>query len=235
MRRRFTIDDEGNLVDRHGYVLGKVVGLTLDMPVTAVAEMEGGGGKGAGVGVDLQRLEEDHPVSPTNSNSDDPVERIWAVYVETMKPRRAKLDPQARTLIKDALKVAKEAECIGAIRGCRKSRHHMGDNDRGKKYNTISHILRGKRGIRTTREQIDLMLSYDEASVSGEIPSGVAAEIQAAKRTVRQYAPFANNEHAQQLAKAAMDTLKRYDITTTVTHRPNGFGVEILFGDEDAS
>lgn len=114
------------------------------------------------------------------------IDRVWAFYVQTMGPRRKQLDRGERAVIREALGVASEAECIAAIRGCSKSAWHMG-KENGKKYNSVSQILRGKQGKRTLREQIELMLDYDESNDSVEHSSGEAAEIRAAKNAVRQY------------------------------------------------
>lgn len=244
MKRRFTLDDDGRMVDRHGYELPMAVfsrspllGVVLEVTAEDVALIEGRGGtskEGGSKALDLETSKTIHPVDPSNGKSivSEQIRVVWAFYVQTMKPRRTELDPQTAAVIRDALKVANSEECIGAIRGCSKSSHHMGDNDRNKKYNSISHILRGKRGIRTTREQIDLMLTYDDERDSAALPSGVSAEILTAKRTIRQYAPFTANSHAQQLATAAMDKLIRYDITTRVLKAENGTVREIVFSDE---
>lgn len=235
------------MVDKRGYVLpfavyarSQVLGVVLDVTPEDSKLIEGRGGtskEGGSNALDLERSTDNHPVSPsqlTNSNSivSSQIRHVWAFYVETMKPRRTELDPQTAQVIKDALKVANSEECIGAIRGCSKSSHHMGDNEHGKKYNTISHILRGKRGIRTTREQIDLMLTYDDENDSVARPSGASAEILAAKRAVRQYGPFRNNSHAQRLTREAMDTLIKHEITTRITSPDDSYGVVITFSDE---
>jgi hypothetical protein len=145
------------------------------------------------------------------------VDRVWAAYVATMKPRRTAIGSQERQVIQRALREASEDECVRAIRGCSKSRHHMGDNDRGKKYNQLTNILKGKSNGRTLREQIDLMLSYDEASVSGERPSGEAAEIQAAKIDVMKYGVYDNDSLAQSLTAKAGARLAVHGITWQTT------------------
>lgn len=93
------------------------------------------------------------------------IEQVWSEYVAVHSPRRKELDAEARKIIREALKVASAAECCGAIRGNKASGFHQGDNPRRKKYNRLSQILKGKRGFRTTREQIDLFL--DIAAKSG--------------------------------------------------------------------
>lgn len=119
------------------------------------------------------------------------IERVWAHYVAVLKPRNKDLDSQARAVIRDALKVATEAECKLAITGCSVSSWHMGRDPqtRGKKYNRLTHILKGKRGGRTTREQIDFFIDIAERSgASRGVQSGVTsadpAKISQAKRSV---------------------------------------------------
>jgi hypothetical protein len=85
-----------------------------------------------------------------------------------MRPRSDEIDSQARGVIRDALGVASEQECIRAIDGCKASPWHMGENPGNKKYNRITQILKGKRGGKTTREQIDMFL---DCADNAEAPS----------------------------------------------------------------
>jgi hypothetical protein len=234
MRRRFQLSDEGKLVDRRGYELPMVVfarspllGCVLEVTTEDVALIEGVvGGRGAAVdvevGVDVEERKERHPLTPTN--------RIWSFYVETMKPRRKELGPQERQVIERALKEATEEECIRAIRGCAKSRWHMGDNDHGKKYNQLTNILKGKRNGRTLREQIDLMLDIDKANDSAELPSGELAEIEAAKRTIRQYAAYIG-ELPQRFVAEAREKLMAHGIEVTIIQHEPPTPIEISFSD----
>lgn len=125
--------------------------------------------------------EEEEPPRPPEPN---PVDAVWATYVEVMKPRRTVAGEEERRLIRDALKVATVVECRGAIRGCRASAFHMGENDRRKPYNRLSHILKGKRGTRTTREQIDLFLDIADRTGGLAGPSASAAKVSKAKDEV---------------------------------------------------
>lgn len=117
------------------------------------------------------------------------VEQVWATYVDLMQPRRKDIDAEGRQIIRAALQVATVNECQGAIAGCRSSSFHMGQNDRGKKYNALGQILKSKRGGRTTREQIDFFLDLaDKSGASTGSQSGVTsvdpATVRQAKRDV---------------------------------------------------
>jgi hypothetical protein len=120
MRQRFTVDELGRLVDRDGNVLGKLVSLTLESPRAAgtigVAVSSG----------EQQGLEgEQTPLAPSEPSMQDPIDVVWAHYVEVMKPRKRELDAQGRAVIREALKVATVEECCGAIDGCKASSFHM--------------------------------------------------------------------------------------------------------------
>jgi hypothetical protein len=235
VRRRFTLNEDGDLADNHGYVLpmrvfcqSRIVGVVLEAPAEAFRGM-GEPTEGEGSDVDVLPSTKGSKEQPRKPQ-DDRTLRVWDAYVATMRPRQAVLDPQARTVIRDALNVASEEECIGAIRGCAKSAFHMGDNDRHKKYNSLSQILRGKRGIRTTREQIDLMLDIDKANDSAELPSGELAEIEAAKRTIRQYAAFIG-ELPQRFVAEARQTLMAHGIEVTIIQHEPPTPIDISFSD----
>jgi DNA-binding transcriptional ArsR family regulator len=144
------------------------------------------------------------------SRRDLPAE-VWAVYVEEMGPRQKSLLPQERAVIREALKVASVDECIDAIRGCKASAFHMGDNDGHKKYNRLTQILRGKRGGKTTREQIDLMRGYlDKAS---QIPSEASGEINRAKERVRLGMTHPTHDYHRTEGEKAQAFLAEYGIT----------------------
>jgi hypothetical protein len=208
-RIRYSLNDAGELVDRNGGVLGKLVALTVE-----VTEEEGGtiGGEemsppkhsavvgspdvaltsGGGTG----EGETDAARSPGEQ-----IEHVWAHYVETMKPRKRDLDEQTRTMIRAALKVATEVECCDAITGCSKSSFHMGRDPqtRGRSFKTLSHILKGKRGGRTIREQIDFFIDVAErhGARSGRqsgVTSADASMIRQARRNVLDAFEFPGDE-----------------------------------------
>lgn len=138
------------------------------------------------------------------------VDAVWAAYVEAMEPRNPKASPAERKIISDALKVATAAECITAIKACRSSDFHMGKNDRGRKYNGLSQILKGKQGRSTTRERIDFFLDLAEKSGLGVGASSAdPARISLAKREVLDAFEFPNDEGLQRRGKAAERWLKQ--------------------------
>ena len=133
---------------------------------------------------------------------------IWAHYVETMSPRRKDLDADTRKIIDAALKVATADECKAAISGCAKSAFHMGENDKRRKYNQVSQILKGKRGQATIRERIDFFLDIAEKSgVQSGVPSGGTARIRTAKQDVRDAHEMPGDEHVVRRGREAEEYL----------------------------
>lgn len=133
---------------------------------------------------------------PTPREITRAVNAVWAHYCNVMHPRSNVADSEQRKLIRDALRIATKsgsssgfevqvAELCRAIDGCAASPFHMGANDRDKKYNRISNILKGKRGGRTTREQIDMFLEIAEkAGSQSDVPAASAGRVQQARRYV---------------------------------------------------
>jgi hypothetical protein len=159
MKRRFSVNDEGNLVDRDGVVLGRVTSITIDAPSDGST-----GGKGGAVPSEEQQslLGESQPPTPSEpAEVAAAIDRVWAAYVAAMSPRNKELDPQGRKIIREALKVATADECIRAIAQCARSEYHQGKNEKRRKYNSLSHILRGRQGEKTTRERIDWWLDRE--------------------------------------------------------------------------
>jgi len=217
LKRRFTINEDGNLEDRQGVVLGKVVGITLDVPSTppspasdpaSDAEPAGAGSSG-GRGLfflegEQQQEEKEKANAAGARGSFDPVLEVWEHYCRVMDPRHKGLDSQTRKVIREALAVATLSECKRAIDGCRSSDFHMGKNDRGRKYNAVSQILKGKRGGRTTRENIDFFLDLAEkAGLQSGVPSGGNEKVRRAKRAVLDAAEFPGDEHVAERGRSA--------------------------------
>ena len=142
----------------------------------------------------------------------DPIEAVWATYVEVMEPRRRELDPESRRIIREALKVADVAELQRAIVGNKASTFHQGANDRGKKYNALSQILKGKRGGRTTREQIDFFIEIADSSGASNpgLPSVDPAKLASAKRWVLTAWEYPGNAQAQAASKEATEWLQEH-------------------------
>lgn len=220
-RRRFTINDDGELEDRHGTVLGKVVGITLDLPSTsplaspdpaASAGIAGAAERGTtgGASVFFGGLGEDEGTLTDvagmggRGNEHDPVVEIWRHYCAAMQPRHQGLDSEGRKVIKEALKVATFSECKRAIDGCRSSAFHMGENEQRRKYNALSQILRGKRGRQTTRERIDFFLELAEKSgLPSGVPSGLNDKVRRAKRAILDAAEFPGDEQVVERGRKA--------------------------------
>lgn len=160
--------------------------------------------------------------------SDDLPSEVWATYVGVMKPRRAELDPEARKVIVAALKVATVDECKLAILRCSQSAFHMGKNDRGRKYNSISQILKGKRGTRTTREQIDFMLSLKPTL---DVPSASRDVIARWTRAMQTRATYPGNTLAEEQGAQAEAKLREIGIEPTWIDRPGIEGKYPTFPD----
>lgn len=219
MKRRFELEAPGlALVDRHGWTLN-VVALVVDVPPEIAAQIEAGGEptEGGSTSPSNSVVGKGSDELPSHSPSADArIDRVWDHYVAVMKPRKTTLPPQERAVIRDALKVAEEHECCGAIDGCARSPFHMGQNERNRKYNGLSQILRGKRGKRTVREHIQFMLDLRDQPGSTFIPSEAAAEIAEAKRNVRQGVAFGGSDMAKRQAQEAMEVLRGHGIETRV-------------------
>lgn len=166
---------------------------------------------------------------PLGRERDLPAE-VWAVYVEEMKPRKKALLPQERAVIRDALKVASAEECIEAIRGCKASAWHMGENPTGTKYNRLSQILRGKSGKRTVREHIDLLRGY---LVNGsQIPSDRIGEINQAKEKVRLGLTHPTHDYHREQGEQAQEFLRQFGLEARAIEyevKPGVMGIRVLW------
>lgn len=116
------------------------------------------------------------PTSPSvKSKLTEEIEAVWATYVKSMNPRGRgrELDPEARKLIREALKVADVEELQRAIETCARSDFHM---KRGKhktrpggKYNALAQIIKARRGRNeTTRSRIEWWLDRAEELDQGK-------------------------------------------------------------------
>lgn len=230
----------GVLRDEGGEKIARIVSATIEIEDSWLAEtlagsVERGGTIGGGT-FDQETLEaalrdegsggKGTSADPAASPSPD-IDAVWGTYVEVMKPRRSELDSGGRAVIRDAMKVATADECCRAIRKCARSAFHMGTADasryqgKPRKYNSLSHILKGKRGVRSTREQIDMFLDMpDEGGVSGHgFPSFDPAVMSDKKRLVQRGWRFPEDEERVQNARDAEDWLAAH-------------GVEVVRGDD---
>jgi hypothetical protein len=219
--QRVVVGKDWKLRNERGEVVGELEpGFALVIDTRIGGAPEGGRGTGGGssgedgqspaseqgtTGADEQVALE---LPPSVVAREDKAAKVWAHYVATMNPRKKDLDPDTRKLINAALKVATVEECNRAISGCAASSFHMGENDRGRKYNQISQILKGKRGAQTTRERIDFFIDLAEKSgVQSGFPSGDAGRIRSAKQDIRDAHEMPGDDHIVERAKTSEEYL----------------------------
>lgn len=216
MAKRLTLDSSGILREKDGTPFAKLVSITVEVIDPDAAGGQGGAVQGDQLGLSPNAV--DAPASAGNSGSSgskyDPVLDVWQHYVTVMKPRHAGLDPQQRATIRDALKVGTVSELKRCIDGCAASDFHMGKNDRRRKYNSLTQILKAKRGGRTVREQIDFFLDLAEKSgVQSGVPSGDPARLSSAKRDVLDAVDFPTDVHVQERGRESETWLRQQGIT----------------------
>jgi hypothetical protein len=173
-----------------------------------------------------QRGEETTPVVPAPTLLPSPVEEVWATYAKTMKVRRV-MDRDDRQTIVAALKVATVPECQRAIAGCSASDWHMGRDPQtgGRSYKQLTQILKGKRGGRTTREQIDFFIEIaDKAGIGSE---GVVpvdpAKLSRAKQAVMTAWEFPADDHHAAAGALAREWLAEHGVIVEMS----GGGLEL--------
>lgn len=98
-------------------------------------------------------LVEQKPLDPASN----PVQTIFAYWQKIMASPKSALDKKRRVLIEVALQSYQPADICKAIRGCSKSPHNMGKNERNTKYNGLNLILRDA-------EHIDYFMNLDSGS-----------------------------------------------------------------------
>lgn len=136
-----------------------------------------------------------------------PAGRVWAYYLQTFGRPIRPLPAEEAKIIAEALRAVagREEDLIAAIDGNRASSFHQGDNDRGKKYNSLSQILKGKRGGKTTLEQIEMFMAIaEEAAGTGAGSSATPAQIGAAKRAVLDGITYPGDEHVAKRGEDAV-------------------------------
>lgn len=186
---------------------GGVILAPASAPLSSSTTTEGGEGSGE-----------------RGENADPPIEAVWTHYVAVMQPRSTTLDAEGRRLIREALKVADVAECCQAIDGCFASDFHMKRGrfkDRpGPKHNALSKIIKGKRGGRTSREQIDFFVEIAEkAGVGAGVTSADPAKVRQEQVHVRTGLAPGATEHLRTRGKEAATWLAQHGIETLVDDR----------------
>lgn len=128
----------------------------------------------AGTGA-VAGTEQDQENSLVGQPPPDPVPEIFAYWQKVMASPKSALDAKRKTLITNALKNYSPVDICKAIRGCSKSPHNMGKNDRNTKYNGLNLILRDA-------EHIDYFINLDSANAKpaaetiDEMNARIAAE-----------------------------------------------------------
>lgn len=98
---------------------------------------------------------------PLDMPFDSPVRKIFEYWQKIMESPRSVLDNNRKGLIERSLKNYSPEDICKAIRGCSKSPHHMGENERKTKYNGLDLILRNA-------EKIDSFIGIDLGSSSAK-------------------------------------------------------------------
>lgn len=145
------------------------------------------------------------------------IDAVLAHYVDVMVPRDSTFGEEERREVRASLKVRTVSQCEEAIDGNKASAYHQGENDRGKKYNRISHIFRGKKGRRTRAENIDMFreIARKARATTGTIRSDVDPAIVAAKKEeVRRGHRLRSEAEATRRASDAVSWLRQHNIET---------------------
>lgn len=181
---RLKVDERGQLVDREGAVLGKLVSLTVDLDLGVRGEIS-----------DLERTSEPSvnaqesllPQGGAGDERKDDVKIVWEHYQNAIPTgKQYTLEAKRRSIIRNALKVRPMSTVLRAIDGLAASPHHNGQNDRRKKYLGINYALQGI-GAQSNDERIDDMASKAAATVDGvlaNIPSAGRAMVRDRQRQV---------------------------------------------------
>lgn len=236
---RYRVNDAGELVDRDGNVLGRLTGLTLDVPA---AEGRGGTLGGCGVlspsnsdvdlDVDVQRNEEEEKEkSPRETASVADVatilgasaEAVWRYWCAQRKPRRTELSAEQAKLITKALRAGFTVPdlCL-AIDGLLGSDWH-----RERKKLQISTIFATRPGGPTLTDQVEGWIEKAPASTAAgavtsaeDVRSGHVNSLKAdvLRAWWRDHARPEPTRDAQERAAAAIEGLR-------------GYGIEVSFED----
>jgi len=114
-----------------------------NVPRTILPDRKGKDRKGKeGIGLEGKVSE-----IPVGLAPDDAVQRVFDHWRQVHGHDRAMLDAKRRRLIRDALKLYGEADLCLSISGYLNSTHHMGQNDRNTRYDSIELLLKDAKHI----------------------------------------------------------------------------------------
>jgi hypothetical protein len=160
----------------------------------------------------------------TQPNGRVAISEVLAFYDETFG-KETKWGEDDRREVRAALEIKSVADLKKAIAGNKLSGFHQGENDRRKKYNTLSHILRGKQGKKSRRENIDYFIGVFEQhkGAGGSVTDRVAdpAIITTRKEEIRRAHRLPGDEEAEERGRQAEAWLAERGIETK--RRPDGY------------
>jgi len=228
----------GVLKDGRGDRIGKIKKATvevedewLDLAVERLAEA-GRGGTTGGSSVAVPNSQQTTLVVVDEGSGEKKekisaaeIDSVWDCYVKVMEPRSKDLGAGERKLIREAFKVASAEEIQKAIRGCASSDFHMGKNNRSRKYNSLSQIIKGRRGKETTRERLDYFIAFFEKSggSSSAVPSASRDVVEQRKKDVQRGHRFRDDPVKVQKAMESEQWLKEHGVKTT--RKPDGYPI----------
>lgn len=182
----------------------------------------GGGPTGGDVEVQQTSLLGSTPQGGTGvvqkggASSQSAVSEVLACYDQTFRPQDWGEDD--RREVRAALQIATVEQLKKAILGNKASDYHQGANEKRKKYNTLSHIIRGKQGRKSRREQIHYFIEiYEKARATrGTVKSNVdAALVSTRKEEVRRAHRLSHDSEAAERGRRAEQWLAEQGIETT--------------------
>ena len=122
-----------DLDDQEVLFTSEIDGEAVDLVETAISDKT----NDKVVGILEKPGSEAHNPKPAN-----PIEMIFEFWKTELNHSKSKFGDDRKSQINKALKTYTFDECISAIRGCKKSPHHMGDNDRNTVYDSLELIFR---------------------------------------------------------------------------------------------
>jgi hypothetical protein len=118
-------------------------------------------GPAGNINRDIDRKEKDKCLAPDNIRPE--LLEVFEYWQKRLDHPKAKLDKKRKAIITSALKQYSVEELKQAIDGCSKSAFHLGQNERGQKYDGIGLILRDA-------EQIEKFISLNQPASHPALP-----------------------------------------------------------------
>jgi hypothetical protein len=137
-------------------------------------------GKGREVNLKPKTLNPSVDLAIDGSKPDDEVSKIFGYWQERMKSPRSKLDDKRKRIIRKALESYSPADVCKAIRGCSRDAWSMGENERGRPFNSIELILRDA-------EHVERYIGFD-ANLPNPVGNGASLTTQQIRqRTLEEF------------------------------------------------